>query len=312
MNAEPGARPPTARRARLDTEVVDVGDETDEGDGDGPNDDEADGGGPGDGEASLGLERVDREVGPDDVLGGAVGVAGGHAEGEVVLEALLEHVGGDLVVELDEDGAVGLVRFEVGAELVELAVAGRVLLLGPVERVDLFAEETEEAELVGRAFVARDELLGGARVARGVELERSGGILLVLGLALFGLGAQLDRRLDELGLGSLQLEGGLLPTVEEVGHLLPEVAREPDASNATGEEAQEIEQGVLGEEVARDARDEDRLRLRKGGVLRRGDERMPPLDKRLHLLPDEVEDVDCLIVSGAGPSVDVGRSQVKK
>lgn len=102
-------------QTHLHAEVADIGDERYEGDWEGPKDDETDGDGPADGEPRFGLERVDGKVGPDDVFGCAVGKATRHAQGQVMLKALLEHMSRDLVVELNEDGAIRFVRIEVRA-----------------------------------------------------------------------------------------------------------------------------------------------------------------------------------------------------
>lgn len=126
-----------------------------------PENDEADSHGPGSGVADLGLVRVDREVGPDDILLRDLEVASRHAKWRVVGEAsmwrgvrsaqkrqealvdvLSEHVGSDLLVELNEGGRLGgvlLVRSwasEDGALLLNEASSLGDLLASPLDRVD--------------------------------------------------------------------------------------------------------------------------------------------------------------------------------
>jgi hypothetical protein len=226
-----------------------VRDDSDKGDGNGPEDDDGGRDGVRDELSDRSFVRIHAQVAPDDDLGRNLDVATVHGVGLVVDETLGGEVGSDLLVEEDEgrvEGRVLLVVTRSGTGNVllqllplalEVAVVLDDLLLAPVDGVDLLTDEREsERHPLGRGQSVRGSILGGDKSLGKHTLSlgtgRAGGPLLVERRAillvggLLSLESQLVGGLDQRRGGRLELLGGLEPVVVVIGHVLEVSMRE--------------------------------------------------------------------------------------
>ena len=209
----------------------DLADDTDDADGDGPEDDhgrdEAQ-----DGEAADdALPPGDLERRPYDLGRGHADILGRHVQGLVVREHLVGSLGVRLLVELDKDGAnvlagagavVGLGRLDEWQEALQLRAA-------PVDRVDLLTDEAEQTGAVRGPLLAGDPARRHA-ARLGIKGRRG---LLGLGTAfLEGLEALAVGGLDELALGLFEAHGHLVALLDQLLQLLG-VGRDPDIAHRT-------------------------------------------------------------------------------
>src|SRR3569833_572945 len=216
-------------------EAAHIADDADGGDGDGPEDDQ------GGDEAEDGvaaddlLPPRDTERRPDDLGRCDADIPRGHVQAFVVREDLEGGLGLALGAELDEDagdlleipGAVlGLGGVDLGDEALQFGAA-------PLDRVDLLPQQAEEASQVGRALLLGDPAGGDAP---GLGLRGR--------LRLIAVGQNNKQennntnqkgQLDQLDLGLLQLEGGLVAFLDELLQLL-RVARDPDVLDRGAED----------------------------------------------------------------------------
>ena len=260
----------------------------------------------------MSLVRIDRKISPDDVLRGDLEVASGHSKWSVVREdsrkahqqiieqdnhsiSLSEDVSPHLRIKLDERGGfllvlgVGIGTSENGLSVEQLAIGFGDFFSTPIDRVDLFAEETEEAELVRRSLLVRDV----ARDERAVRFEifgrRSGeGV----GLLRFRcLEDRLGGHLNVGGLGGLELGGGGESSVVDIGKI-SQISRQPNSLHSSGNDIAEPHEAFRVEVLLSDSGDEDSLGLRESRVGL-GDEEILTEDDEFGVFSlDEVEDVD--------------------
>lgn len=223
-------------------EVLNVGDGADKGDGDGPEDDHEgdEGGAAGLDDGSLGL--LDGHVLPDDLVGRHAHLLGRHL-GRLLLDRLAEGgLGRCERVELDKDAAL-FVRLVCRRPVrLNLALEGLNLRSGPVDRVDLLANQ--ELELVRGAV-----LFLNVEVLRLPVLDQWNVLRLALLLRLFVL---LDQRLAQLVLARLELDGRLVSLLDHLLQLFA-VGLEPDVAHA----GKQLAEGSLAEEVGGHVGEED-------------------------------------------------------
>ncbi|KFZ14047.1 hypothetical protein V502_06294 [Pseudogymnoascus sp. VKM F-4520 (FW-2644)] len=247
-----------------------VGDDTDSGDGDGPEDDQS---------SDESLDRVtadhllpprDFQGAPDDLVGVHSNVAGGHVQGLVVRQRLVGTLGGGLGAELNEDGVDGLIGTSLVGLARNLGVGDQLLelLAAPVDGVDLCAEEAEEASAVRWALLGWEP--AGSNGSR-LGISGSDNGLLVIGSALLeGLEALLVGELDQLGLGALEPVGSLVALLDKLVKGLG-ISGDPDVLDLVAKDLAELglievgigdggeEHGAGGDAVRVDGRQEEGL-----------------------------------------------------
>lgn len=101
--------------------------------------------------------------------------------------------------------------------LEELGVGRADLLAGPVNRVDLLADESKEAELVRGAVLLRNVAVDERLVA--LELLERRRLVLGLRLGLLRLENRLGRSLEDRSLAALEFVGRRESSIEHVGEV---------------------------------------------------------------------------------------------
>ncbi|GJD00775.1 hypothetical protein ColKHC_09600 [Colletotrichum higginsianum] len=265
-------------------EVGHLRDDTDKGDGDGPEDDE--GGDEGDDGVSPDdlLPPRDTEGLPDDLGGLDSDVLGRHLKGLVMGRDLERGLSIRLGVKLGEDSGdllvlpgtvVGLGSIDGGDQALKLGAA-------PFDCVDLSADETQQAEAVGRTLLLGDPASSG--IAR---LGVLGGRGLVGRCAVLdSLEARGVGELDKLDLGLFELHGNLVALLDELVELLG-VAGDPDPLDRLAEELLEL--GLVQVGVG-DRSEENCARRDALGVGRGEQEGLAQVDVEDALAHDEVHD----------------------
>lgn len=101
--------------------------------------------------------------------------------------------------------------------LEELGVGRADLLAGPVNRVDLLADESKEAELVRGAVLLRNVAVDERLVA--LELLERRRLVVGLRLGLLRLENRLGRSLEDRSLAALEFVGRRESSIEHVGEV---------------------------------------------------------------------------------------------